>query len=102
MKLIQKRAVLLLTVGVLFCSLATIELGELLRLVDDTSNDFALSYSQRAGDSELQSQGSRAAADPVVRPIRKFDHNALATRFVSRILSPSTAEVLHSLCIQRT
>ena len=43
----RARLILAVLAGVLFCSLATIELTELIRLADDTSNDFSLLQTQQ-------------------------------------------------------
>ena len=43
-----------IVVGLLFCTLATMELPELINLVDDTSNDFSLIvFVKNAATSEL-------------------------------------------------
>jgi len=96
------RAILLISAGVLFFSLATIELSELLRLVDDTSNDFALTNFEEASDAAIQNQGSRVAYDPIVPTANMSHHGRSPVRFVSDIPSISGHDLLHSFCIQRT
>jgi len=43
----RARLIFAALVGLLFCSLATLETAELLKLADDTSNDFSLLGTQR-------------------------------------------------------
>lgn len=96
------RAILLVTAGVLFLGLATIELSELLRLVDDTSNDFALTNLEEASGTVIQNPGSRVADDLVVLTANTSHHSRSAVRFASRVPSISGHDLLHSFCIQRT
>src|SRR5271170_4173205 len=60
-------------VGLLFCSLATLETTEFLTLTDDTSNDFSLLHVETNPSSAIvrQSQVSQATAVPAPIPRRQ-------------------------------
>ena len=85
-------------VGLLFCSLATLEITELANLSDDTSNDFLAFDSQQAPSEivdqsiELQSKNNPTADDgerpTVSRWLESDSHHAKGA--------------LHLLCIMRT
>jgi len=96
------RAIVLMTAGVLFCSLATIELVELLNLVDDTSNDYVLASSEETGRAVIQNPGSRVAFSPVAPHVANSPGAGSSVRIVSHVPSPPVYDLLHSLCIQRT
>jgi|SRR5579862_5405109 len=98
----RTRAILLTTVAVLLCCLAASELPELIRLVDDTSNDFALASSQEAHATLIQNQGSRNVCDRIVATTTMPCYKGAPLPSVCSIPSPATHELLHSLCIQRT
>ena len=101
-RVMRIRAILLTTVAVLLFCLAASELPELTRLVDDTSNDFALANSQEARGTVIQNQGSRIACNKVIATVTMPCYKASALPSVSSVPSPSTHNLLHSLCIQRT
>jgi len=96
------KATLLVTVGVLLCSLATIELSEFVRLLDDTSNDFTLVASQEAEGAVIRNQRSRVAFDSVIPAFTRSDDNWFARRCASHLPSLSNNDLLHSFCIHRT
>jgi hypothetical protein len=84
-------------VGLLFCSLATLEITELFELTDDTFNDFSLVGAQQASSvvvpQSLELQPKTNPATETERP-------------TARRLPPSASyhakDVLHLLCIMRT
>jgi len=96
------RAIVLMTAAVLFCSLATIELTELLNLVDDTSNDFTLASSEEIGGAVIQNQGSIVAVHSIAPNRTKSPHTWSAARSAFHLPSFLTRDLLHSICIQRT
>ena len=85
-------------VGLLFCSLATLEIAELVRLADDTSNDFSVFDSQQAPavvvgqNLELQRKTYRTAGER--------ETSRVSGRFAGT--PHRTRDVLHLLCIMRT
>ena len=95
----RPKAILLVVAGLLFCSLATLETTELLKLADDTSNDFSL----------LNVEANTSSA--IVRQSRYSQQKAVAARMQSQrpkvradISAPSNAcnDLLHVLCVIRT
>ena len=86
-------------VGLLFCSLATLEIAELVRLADDTSNDFSGFVSQQASSAVVcQSLELQPRANP------NTDHNerTRANRWFEVASHRAQHDVLRLLCIMRT
>ena len=95
------RLTLATVVGLLFCTLATMELPELINLVDDTSNDFSTVVFVRNAVTAVKTQilrkGRRVLAN--VRP----PQSAASLPACSLIQTFQTSDVmLHMLCVQRT
>ena len=90
---------LVVLVGLLFCSLAAIEIPELVNLTDDTSNDYTVIVSQSRATAVKVSQQSGASAIAVQRnSISEYGR-------VPRSLDGATHrshDVLHLCCVQRT
>ena len=84
-------------VGLLFCSLATLEITELFELTDDTSNDFSLVGIQQA---------SSAVVPQSIELQPKTNSTTETERPTARRLPPSASyhakDVLHLLCVMRT
>jgi hypothetical protein len=83
--------------GLLFCSLVTLEITELFELSDDTSNDFSLVGTQQASSVVV----------PQSLELQPKTNSTTATeRPTARRLPPSASyhakDVLHLLCIMRT
>jgi hypothetical protein len=95
----RPKVIYFVMVGLLFCSLATLETAEFLKLADDTSNDFSLLNVELDTSSAivLQSHDSQPKAvpatiqneQPKVRPNISDSSNA-------------SADLLHVLCVIRT
>jgi hypothetical protein len=84
-------------VGLLFCSIATLEITELFELTDDTTNDFSLIGTQQAS----------SAVVPQSLELQPKTNRTTETRWpIARPLPPSASyhvrDVLHLLCIMRT
>jgi hypothetical protein len=83
-------------VGLLFCSLATLEITELFELTDDTSNDFSLVGTQQASSAVVPQSLEQPKTNPTTETERP----------TARRLPPGTPyhakDVLHLLCIMRT
>lgn len=95
----RTRVVLSIVVGLLFCTLATLEFPEFLRLVDDTSNDYSLTTEVReALPSIAQKEAPRRAALRAASAPRR-DWGPTRFRFSH---SPFAADILHWICILRT
>jgi hypothetical protein len=84
-------------VGLLFCSLATLEITEFFELTDDTSNDFSLVGTQQASSAVVPQS---LELQPKTNPTTETE------RPTARRLPPSASyharDVLHLLCIMRT
>ena len=88
-------------VGLLFCTLATMELPELINLVDDTTNDFSLvvfaESTVTAVKTRMLPQGRPALAD--IQPRQAAEY------FQSHSLIPTSQasgnDMLHVFCVQR-
>ncbi|MGD0403494.1 MAG: hypothetical protein ABSB66_09865 [Candidatus Acidiferrales bacterium] len=88
----------------LFCALALVEFPELLKLKDDTSNDFALLVSSQ--DVASSNAVTRPAAAPVAIPVQAANiqapiSNLLALSFPD-VLTQSPIDYLYLLCVHRT
>ena len=85
-------------VGLLFCSLATLEITELVRLADDTSNDFLALDSQQAPSALV---GESLELQPKTNPTTDdSEKRRVGRRFVGA--TDCARDVLHLLCIMRT
>jgi hypothetical protein len=95
----RPKVIFFFLVGLLFCSLATLETTEFLKLADDTSNDFSLLNVESNTTSAVvrQSQESQAKAVPV--PIQRRQPTVRPAISHSR---PTSDDILHVLCVIRT
>jgi hypothetical protein len=98
---VRVKIILALAAGLLFCTLATFEVPEFLRLIDDTSNDYSLTLVQEAAPAVVRSQAPRSDRGPTVANTNVGRGQRVA-RFQSRGFAPSVDDFLHSLCILRT
>jgi hypothetical protein len=93
------KVIFFVVVGLLFCSLATLETGEFLKLADDTSNDFSLLNVEANTSSAVvrQSQESQPKAVPAPIPRRQ-------PKVRTHVPDSSNAsnDRLHVLCVIRT
>jgi hypothetical protein len=86
-------------VGLLFCSLASIEVPELVKLTDDTSNDFTMTFSQESATSV------EAEQQPSVCAIAAQENAVYESSFVRRPFHGAahrSRDVLHLCCVQQT
>ena len=97
--LMRTRFILVAVVSLLLCSLSTLETPELVKLADDTSNDFSIPiHRQETADSLCHpAPVSRLKTS---RPHPVFERAPLQLRFASCSHPPK--DFLHFLCIQRT
>jgi hypothetical protein len=97
----RPKVIFFVVVGLLFCSLATLETTEFLKLADDTSNDFSLLNVETNTSSVIvrQSQESQAKAVPVRAPIHGRQPKLLPIISDS---SNASSDLLHVLCVIRT
>jgi hypothetical protein len=95
----RAKLILVTLVGLLFCSLATLETTELLKLADDASNDFSLPQSEHETSTAIVRKSlavqltAFTTADEIEAP---RDHRRAASS------SYPAKDFLHFLCIMRT
>ena len=95
------RLTLAIAAGLLLCSLATIEIPELIHLADDTSNDYSLVVFVR--NSITVVTGQVAHQEFPVSARVSLEPNAGSSSTHSLILPLQTSgDMLHLLCVQRT
>ena len=95
--------ILALITGLLFCTLATLEVPEFLSLTDDTSNDYLVTTAQESAPVDVQKDVKRNEPNLVAidaAPVQTSTERVV--RFQSRGTAPSVGDFLHSLCNLRT
>jgi hypothetical protein len=95
----RAKLILVTLVGLLFCSLATLETTELLKLADDISNDFSLPHSEHETSSAI------VCKSVAVQPTAFTTTDESEPRRVRRRTAGSSypaKDFLHFLCIMRT
>jgi hypothetical protein len=97
----EMRAKLILAalIGLLFCSLATLETPEILKLADDTSNDFSLLHTQQESSSTVVRQSLEVQPEAV--PTMDGGERPRVLRRTAGSSYPAK-DFLHFLCIMRT
>jgi hypothetical protein len=93
------KLIVAIVVSLLLCTLATLELPELINLTDDTSNDFSLVVFVENTAVAVKDQMVHLERHPVLAGIQC---RRPAPGFRSHSLVRSSDNMLHSLCIQRT
>jgi hypothetical protein len=96
----RHRFCLALVVSMLFCGLSSIEISELVRLADDTSNDFTLVVSAKTSTSVTL----KASSDSRVEAVEQ-NRDALESHVpspASTLCAQSPAGYLKLLCVHRT
>jgi len=96
----RHRFCLALVVSMLFCGLSSIEIPELTRLTDDTSNDFTL-VEVASTPSCTASESSSTGTIQAVRVSDSHPEYRLQP-FVSLASGHSPSGYLHLLCVHRT
>jgi hypothetical protein len=95
----RPKLIIFVVVGLLFCSLATLETGEFLKLIDDTSNDFSLVNVEVDTASVVVRQSQDSQAKAALAPIASEQPKASP---VTSGPCDSTKDLLHLLCVIRT
>jgi hypothetical protein len=97
----RRKVIFFVVVGLLFCSLATLETTEFLKLADDTSNDFSLLNVEANTSSAVvrQSRESQPKAVPAPQPIHSSQPKLHPDVSYS---SNAPTDILHVLCVIRT
>jgi hypothetical protein len=97
---LRPKLIFFVIVGLLFCSLATLETTEFLKLADDTSNDFSLLHVETNTSSAIVRQSRESQPEAVRVPIEKT--------WQPKVLPPipdsshTSIDFLHLLCVIRT
>jgi hypothetical protein len=93
------KVIFFVVVGLLFCSLATLETAEFLKLADDTSNDFSLLNVETNTSSAIVRQSQESQPKAVPAPIQRSQPKVhLASAGASNVAT----DLLHVLCVIRT
>ena len=99
----SRRVSLVLVMGLLVCALSTLEIPELLKLTDNTSNDYSTAVFQK---NKIASVTLRAQSPDVARFVvltLPVVERARPTRAAESCeSSQSLPDLLHLLCIRRT
>ena len=97
----RSNLLLTLVVGLTLCSLAMLEVPELLNLTDDTSNDFSLLVIRQSSPSVVinKTPGVRRTATPIVWT---WNFDPFMVRPLVLDSPIPHHDLLHLLCVQRT
>jgi hypothetical protein len=95
----RARFILVAVVSLLFCSLSTLETPELLKLADDTSNDFSILIHRQETTVSIGNP-ARVSRLKTIRCRPAVDRAPIRFRFASS--SRPAQDFLHFLCVQRT
>jgi hypothetical protein len=96
-----KQVSLFLMTAVLLCAVSTLEIPELLLLVDNTSNDYSTVIFQKNAPSTLANQ-SPAVSRAVVPTLPAVAFAAIPLKAESSESFTSLPDLLHLFCVQRT
>jgi hypothetical protein len=101
----RKRLIPGVVIAVLVCGIATLELPELLQLVNDPSNDFALVVAHDISSPVVP--GQKPSSNRVSVPAARTSAALIFYRWVEAASQPyvscqDASDSLHFLCIQRT
>jgi hypothetical protein len=94
------KVIFFVVVGLLFCSLATLETTECLKLVDDTSNDFSLLNVEANTSSAVVRQSHESQPKAIPAPIPSQQPKVRPDTPISA--NTSKNDFLHVLCVLRT
>ncbi len=99
----SRRVSFVLVMGLLMCTLSTLELPELIKLTDNTSNDYSTAVFQK---NKTTSAALRTHPPDVVRLVVVKVPPVVCARPALRIESSelfnSLPDLLHLFCVQRT
>jgi hypothetical protein len=98
----RPRVIFFIVVGLLFCSLATLETPEFLKLSDDTSNDFSLLNVESNTSSAIVRQAQESKPKAVPAPIQRRQPKQPEVRPDIFHSSNASNGLLHVLCVIRT
>jgi hypothetical protein len=95
----RPKIIFFIVVGLLFCSLATLETSEFLKLADDTSNDFSLLNVESNTSTAVVRQSHESQPKAVPAPIQRRQPQVLPD---IPDAANASADILHVLCVIRT
>jgi hypothetical protein len=94
------KVIFFVVVGLLFCSLATLETSEFLKLADDTSNDFSLLNVEANTSTAVVRQSHESQPKAVPAPIQRRQPKAQLEIPVAS--NARNHDLIHVLCVIRT
>jgi hypothetical protein len=93
------KLIFFVVVGLLFCSLATLETSEFLKLADDTSNDFSLLHVEANTSSAIVRQSHESQPKAFPAPARRQQPKVRPDVSAS---AKASSDLLQVLCVIRT
>lgn len=98
----RSRICLVVTVGLLFCALGSLEIPELMKLVDDSSNDFTILHSQQEVNPPVVAKQTPASIDSPRLHAPGWNPEPIDTVVVVAVHPHASDQLIHLLCVQRT
>jgi len=100
----RSRVSLALIVGLLFCSLGSLEIPELMKLTDDSSNDFTILHSPQEISAPALQKQKQAVASVDSPPLhhRGWVPDVPETEVVVALHPHASDQLIQLLCVQRT
>jgi hypothetical protein len=96
---VRLKLIFFVVVGLLFCSLATLETSEFLKLADDTSNDFSLLHVEANTSSAIVRQSHESQPKAFPAPVRSQQPKVRQDDSAS---ANASSDLLQVLCVIRT
>jgi len=97
---LRPKLIFFVIVGLLFCSLATLETTEFVKLADDTSNDFSLLNVETNTSSAVVRQSRESQPEVVRVPVQKTRQPELLPTIPESV--DASHDLIHVLCVIRT
>jgi hypothetical protein len=98
----RSRVCLILTVSLLFCSLGSLELPELMKLTDDCSNDFTILHSQQEIVPPVVAKQAPATVDFYQLHAPGWFSDTIDPIVVVELHPHASDQLIHLLCVLRT
>lgn len=99
---VRSRICLALIVGLLFCSLGSLEIPELVKLADDSSNDFTILHSPQEIAAPMLAKQAPASLETPQEHAPGWISDPIDSVVVVALHPHASDQLIHLLCIQRT
>jgi hypothetical protein len=97
---VRAKVILTVVVGLLLCTLSTLEFPEFLKLIDDTSNDYLVTQVQDAVPPAARKEAPRTSSPIRIVQTSSRDPRPVHPGAPGRVAS--AGDFLHWICILRT